>query len=827
RSALQCFWMLPANIAVAIYMMTGAADIPSTSRTSAASGEESVAAPAPGPGPLLSPTSDSGETTEPAMEEPSATTPPPAETAPAAPEVVAADGESGSASGSRSPEAWGEILAFLDRPQQARQSALASLPTSDLIRLTMARGLVEPLPDFPVTFPSSGTGRLCRDLGRRAGWRCQHHTGLAHLAMFHRVQDGEQPLADIRKRQPVQELTVNQHGGHGNRGKLPVSRPLTPGTRLGRVPAAYPKHRPVTVKRTISAATGQRAKQLVRVQKMASAGRSQTVAPATSKDLDLMADGSVCMATWTTLLRAFQRKPKADTEADGGGAADLGASAGVGDGADGATGFSEALTAGLGVKTRHLKLPSSVASRLPGMSVRPRLDDPAALVAMLDQLSASPAVRTALSGKGFASLGSLAFAVSDPSDADEVRLFVRSTLSLPDTDASSAAPPKPALGSGAQPSAPAPSASATKIAVPDLLHLCKTFLAKYPGELLTPDSAPSVDFLSLLKNHHDAQQSLWIPWRLRTSESDATRWEEARRPRNDRQLLRSLLDADAEPASASVNLNTQGPSDPVLRRSMSLFATALAMLDQKSVWASVSELIRDHGWSLSDSLNEVAFCRGEMANLLQARPRPPKPLTGPPGTVTGSPGKGDSLERLVALVLDVAKAHRRILIRKQDRGLLCFRHKNAIYQCTTLNFGARVSSFFWARAAGLLVRLVHKLIRVRHSAKIYIDDLLCLLDSVPLSWHKCPLSPRVVWIGWEIDLAIFTVRLDPQKFQRLCALLRQALSSRRCSTHLLERITGKLLWLSSLFKTFRPSLAPLYADRHAFLPTIWLPWIRN
>ncbi|OLP88434.1 hypothetical protein AK812_SmicGene30234, partial [Symbiodinium microadriaticum] len=198
----------------------------------------------------------------------------------------------------------------------------------------------------------------------------------------------------------------------------------------------------------------------------------------------------------------------------------------------------------------------------------------------------------------------------------------------------------------------------------------------------------------------------------------------------------------------------------------------------------------------------------------------------------------DSLERLVALVLDVAKAHRRILIRPQDRGLLCFRHKNVLYQCTTLNFGARVSSFYWARAAGLLVRLVHKLVRVRHSAKIYVDDLLCLLDSasapvwashivvlclllkIPLSWHKCALSARVVWIGWELDVSLFMVRLDPQKFSRLCTLLRQALSSRRCSTHLLERITGKLLWLSSLFRTFRPSLAPLYSDQHAFLPTM-------
>ena len=184
--------------------------------------------------------------------------------------------------------------------------------------------------------------------------------------------------------------------------------------------------------------------------------------------------------------------------------------------------FAVVCTACLPQPFRKRKSGPPTASRLPGMSVRPRLDDPAALVAMLDQLSPSPTVRSALSAKGFASLGSLAFAVSDFSDADEVRLFVRSTLSLSDTDdaalvsadssclrrllfeASSAAPPKPALGSGAPSPAPSPSASSAKIAVPDLLHLRKSFLAKYPGELLTPDSAPSLDFLSLLKNHHDS-----------------------------------------------------------------------------------------------------------------------------------------------------------------------------------------------------------------------------------------------------------------------------------------------------------------------------------
>ena len=46
--------------------------------------------------------------------------------------------------------------------------------------------------------------------------------------------------------------------------------------------------------------------------------------PSRRKDLERGAEGSVRMATWTTLLRAFQRWPKAVTEAEGGGDTALG-----------------------------------------------------------------------------------------------------------------------------------------------------------------------------------------------------------------------------------------------------------------------------------------------------------------------------------------------------------------------------------------------------------------------------------------------------------------------------------------------------------------------
>ena len=197
-----------------------------------------------------------------------------------------------------------------------------------------------------------------------------------------------------------------------------------------------------------------------------------------------------------------------------------------------------------------------------------------------------------------------------------------------------------------------------------------------------------------------------------------------------------------------------------------------------------------------------------------------------------------SQEKLAALVLDVSKAHRRIRIRPQDQGLLCFRHRSVLYQSLTLNFGARASGFYWNHLAGLLVRLTHRLWHVRHSAQIYVDDLLTILLRssapllaavlvvllsvlrVPMSWHKAELSARVTWIGWAFDFDHFVVQLDPAKLARLLALLRQLQSSPKCTVTILEKLTGKLLWLSNLFSALRPSLAPLYIDQHSPVPNM-------
>jgi len=80
----------------------------------------------------------------------------------------------------------------------------------------------------------------------------------------------------------------------------------------------------------------------------------------------------------------------------------------------------------------------------------------------------------------------------------------------------------------------------SKLSMSDVKALRAEFCQNYPGELLTPQSMPSLSFLSILKEAIDGNCN-------RTSESDEQAFLEHRRPRNERQLLRSLL-AEGESA---------------------------------------------------------------------------------------------------------------------------------------------------------------------------------------------------------------------------------------------------------------------------------------
>ena len=294
-----------------------------------------------------------------------------------------------------------------------------------------------------------------------------------------------------------------------------------------------------------------------------------------------------------------------------------------------------------------------------------RLDDPSALLSLLQQWTAPPEVKSRLEASGFTTLGLLGHAL--PS-ADKEDSFIITVLGLdPNNPAllhSAAAACLRRLLAAAHdlcPSAPAASPSAlppdsgpaavVKLSPTDVQALRQKFQASYPEELLTPEAMPAPEFLSALQHTFTSGASPWLP--------DAISWHDSRRPRSDRQLLRTLLEAEEEMPGPTAFVPQSGPVEPTVRKALSVFATALAMLDKvhllvikrfndkflsfalavpsdsslrgpslqeilsadRAVWQAVHALIRDHSWSLSDSLNEVAFCRQDIPSALQPRPR--------------------------------------------------------------------------------------------------------------------------------------------------------------------------------------------------------------
>eukprot|EP00439_Symbiodinium_sp_Y106_P048308 s1095_g6.t1 len=192
-----------------------------------------------------------------------------------------------------------------------------------------------------------------------------------------------------------------------------------------------------------------------------------------------------------------------------------------------------------------------------------RLDDPSALPVFLSSISAPDSLASALKATSFNTLGTPAFALSDPSDSELVSSFIwegdPSATFSPEAfrlrraihEACSLAPP-----SAAAPSAPAlvppgirPSGKAYSWRV---FVLAQGLPFQVSGRAADTEQYP-VSGLSVSDPSASLDGSIWLPWRQVTSEYDHLQWEESRRPRSDRQMLRSLLDMPDE-VSAQIQL---------------------------------------------------------------------------------------------------------------------------------------------------------------------------------------------------------------------------------------------------------------------------------
>ena len=190
----------------------------------------------------------------------------------------------------------------------------------------------------------------------------------------------------------------------------------------------------------------------------------------------------------------------------------------------------------------------------------------------------------------------------------------------------------------------------------------------------------------------------------------------------------------------------------------------------------------------------------------------------------------------VGFILDVSKAHKRVLVAHGERGYSLFTVVDEDGQTHwlvyhTCHFGCAWAAYWWARVGGAFGRLAHRLLRSPHFLALYVDDLLCLLRrqfalpgacvlvmlacglGIPLSLHKLRIGTSFRWIGWEFRLA--TPRCHASLPEDKRSALLQGLSSIARQTVWVSRksvqsLVGKLVWFTSGARWLRPWLAVLF-----------------
>ena len=193
-------------------------------------------------------------------------------------------------------------------------------------------------------------------------------------------------------------------------------------------------------------------------------------------------------------------------------------------------------------------------------------------------------------------------------------------------------------------------------------QMVEKFGKNYPGELLTPESTPSIRLLSVVHHSLKPGQSLkYIPWQIRLSQKQYQEMTEAKTHkaiRSEAQLLGALLDETPELPVENMKLSAEwlSKTQQVFRNAFVICGAAhlqvfkkfddrffhLAMKKHspesmlrsvdlaelleadKYIWNEITGLLAQK-WSLNEALRELTAIRADLYGVLQPRPKPPSP----------------------------------------------------------------------------------------------------------------------------------------------------------------------------------------------------------
>ena len=211
--------------------------------------------------------------------------------------------------------------------------------------------------------------------------------------------------------------------------------------------------------------------------------------------------------------------------------------------------------------------------------------------------------------------------------------------------------------------------------------LKQQFIANFPSEVLTPETQPSARLLALAHQLHVKREYRWLPWKFRMSVSRAEEVSLSRAskaPRLENVQLHQLL-IDEVP---SLEISNQNLGLNAVNRMFDIHNYAWAMVKachlhrlraytlkfmsflsvrldaesglraptimeaqhaDKHIWHLIAEMCESPDWSLDEAFLEFTQNRGDLAALLQPRPKLARPLPQPTTSQSkggGKPNKG-------------------------------------------------------------------------------------------------------------------------------------------------------------------------------------------
>ena len=162
---------------------------------------------------------------------------------------------------------------------------------------------------------------------------------------------------------------------------------------------------------------------------------------------------------------------------------------------------------------------------------------------------------------------------------------------------------------------------------------------------------------------------------------------------------------------------------------------------------------------------------------------------------------------------DVKGAHKLVLVREDEQGYSCFVLDCVWYCYRSCYFGCKWAAYWFSRVGAWLVRMLHRVIWVKHGMFLFVDDGLEFLPTavgpllalhslmflcgigVPLSWGKLRFGQCLVWIGWKFHADTCQASLPADKVTKALEALRPLLhKGNKVERRQVEKVVGFLGW---------------------------------